>query len=215
MKLKPDGIGGEGAARQPCPLHRVLALLDPLLAGAALIENRNGLVIDGRTTRHPGYAVSARRRKRIEEIFGWNKATAGLRKRDLVAPPVVEQGTLFAVEQVEICLLPFQLNQQSSRALTAFLRPKPNLVEYLVNLRCTKFPCDGLSGVREPIQLSSNGMQNPILKNRRAGTRFLEVYDPAAAAVFSIASSSFRHHRIASSTRSWGSRPENGPSFMR
>jgi transposase len=36
--------------------------------------------IDGRTTRHPGYAVSARRRKRIEEIFGWTKATAGLRK---------------------------------------------------------------------------------------------------------------------------------------
>jgi IS5 family transposase len=36
--------------------------------------------IDGRTTRHPGYAISGRRRKRIEEIFGWTKATAGLRK---------------------------------------------------------------------------------------------------------------------------------------
>jgi hypothetical protein len=30
--------------------------------------------------RHPGYAISGRRRKRIEEIFGWTKATAGLRK---------------------------------------------------------------------------------------------------------------------------------------
>jgi hypothetical protein len=36
--------------------------------------------IDGRTTRHSGYAVSQRIRKRIEEIFGWVKATGGLRK---------------------------------------------------------------------------------------------------------------------------------------
>jgi hypothetical protein len=27
--------------------------------------------IDGRTTRHAGYAVSQRRRKRVEETFGW------------------------------------------------------------------------------------------------------------------------------------------------
>jgi transposase len=36
--------------------------------------------IDARTTRHPGYAVSGRVRKRIEEVFGWAKATAGFRK---------------------------------------------------------------------------------------------------------------------------------------
>src|SRR6202049_5288892 len=36
--------------------------------------------IDGRTTRHPGYAVSGRVRKRIEEVFGWSKATAGFGK---------------------------------------------------------------------------------------------------------------------------------------
>lgn len=36
--------------------------------------------IDGRTTRHPGYAISLRIRKRIEEPFGWIKAAAGLRK---------------------------------------------------------------------------------------------------------------------------------------
>jgi hypothetical protein len=36
--------------------------------------------IDGRTTRHPGYAVSLRIRKRIEEVFGWFKSGAGLRK---------------------------------------------------------------------------------------------------------------------------------------
>jgi hypothetical protein len=36
--------------------------------------------IDARTTRHPGYAVSQRLRKRIEEIFGWMKTVGGLRK---------------------------------------------------------------------------------------------------------------------------------------
>ena len=36
--------------------------------------------IDGRTTRHPGYAVSLRKRKRIEEVFGWMKTAAGMRK---------------------------------------------------------------------------------------------------------------------------------------
>jgi transposase len=36
--------------------------------------------IDGRTTRHPGYAASQRVRKRIEEIFGWGKTVGGMRK---------------------------------------------------------------------------------------------------------------------------------------
>ena len=36
--------------------------------------------IDGRTTRHAGYAVSQVKRKRIEEIFGWLKTVALLRK---------------------------------------------------------------------------------------------------------------------------------------
>lgn len=36
--------------------------------------------IDRRTTRHAGYAVSQRLRKRIEEPFGWIKTAAGLRR---------------------------------------------------------------------------------------------------------------------------------------
>ena len=31
--------------------------------------------IDGRTTRHPGYEISGRKRKRVEEIYGWLKGT--------------------------------------------------------------------------------------------------------------------------------------------
>jgi hypothetical protein len=33
--------------------------------------------IDGRTSRHAGYARSQRARKRIEEAFGWIKTCAG------------------------------------------------------------------------------------------------------------------------------------------
>jgi transposase len=42
-------------------------------------QNANGRssAIDGRTTRHAGYALSQRIRKRIEEAFGWIKTIAG------------------------------------------------------------------------------------------------------------------------------------------
>ena len=36
--------------------------------------------VDGRTTRHPAYALSQRIRKRIEEAFGWSKTVGGMRK---------------------------------------------------------------------------------------------------------------------------------------
>jgi IS5 family transposase len=39
-----------------------------------------GSAIDGRTTRHVGYEVSQRKRKRIEEVFGWMKTVGMLRK---------------------------------------------------------------------------------------------------------------------------------------
>jgi IS5 family transposase len=41
---------------------------------------RRESAIDGRTTRHPGYEISQRKRKRIEEIFGWLKTVALMRK---------------------------------------------------------------------------------------------------------------------------------------
>jgi len=41
---------------------------------------RRTSAIDGRTTRHPGYAISQRVRKRVEEIFGWTKTVGGGRK---------------------------------------------------------------------------------------------------------------------------------------
>jgi len=47
-----------------------------------IAQNTSGRrsAIDGRTTRHPGYAASQRVRKRIEEAFGWIKTVGGLRQ---------------------------------------------------------------------------------------------------------------------------------------
>jgi transposase len=42
-------------------------------------KNRSS-AIDNRTTRHAGYSVSQRKRKRVEEIFGWMKTVGMLRK---------------------------------------------------------------------------------------------------------------------------------------
>lgn len=43
-------------------------------------QKRKQTALDGRTTRHPGYAVSQIIRKRVEEPFGWGKVIGGLRK---------------------------------------------------------------------------------------------------------------------------------------
>src|SRR5271169_4815217 len=43
-------------------------------------SRNGGSAIDGRTTRHAGYQVSQRKRKRIEEVFGWLKTVGMLRK---------------------------------------------------------------------------------------------------------------------------------------
>jgi transposase len=41
---------------------------------------RETTILDRRTTRHPGYQISQRLRKRVEEIFGWLKTVGGGRK---------------------------------------------------------------------------------------------------------------------------------------
>jgi transposase len=47
-----------------------------------IAQNQSGRrsAIDRRTTRHAGYAISLRIRKRIEEVFGWSKSAAGQAK---------------------------------------------------------------------------------------------------------------------------------------
>jgi transposase len=59
-----------------------VAALRALNVTPHLAQNTSGRrsAIDRRTTRHPGYALSQRLRKRIEEAFGWIKTCGGLRK---------------------------------------------------------------------------------------------------------------------------------------
>lgn len=45
--------------------------------------------IDTRTTRHEGYSLSQRARKRIEEFFGWGKTVGGLAKTRFIGPDKV------------------------------------------------------------------------------------------------------------------------------
>jgi transposase len=59
-----------------------------------------------RTTRHAGYAVSQRCRKRIEEVFGWVKAQAGLAKVKLRGRPKAETTFIFAAAAYNLIRLP-------------------------------------------------------------------------------------------------------------
>jgi transposase len=54
--------------------------LRDLLATPHVAQKDKGTAIDKRTTRHEGYRVSQRIRKRVEEIFGWLKTIGCLRK---------------------------------------------------------------------------------------------------------------------------------------
>src|SRR5262245_3234362 len=52
MKLEPHGVGRERPARQPRPLDRAFALLDPLLARATLVVDRDDALGRAAHVRH-------------------------------------------------------------------------------------------------------------------------------------------------------------------
>lgn len=62
--------------------------------------------IDRRTTRHPGYAVSQRIRKRVEEVFGWVKAQAGLDQVKLRGCRKAEAAFTFATAAYNLIRIP-------------------------------------------------------------------------------------------------------------
>jgi transposase len=71
-------------------------------------QNTNGRrsAIDGRTTRHGGYAVSQRIRKRIEEAFGWIKTIAGQEKTKLRGRDRVEWAFTLSAAAYNLVRLP-------------------------------------------------------------------------------------------------------------
>jgi transposase len=62
--------------------------------------------IDGRTTRHAGYQVSLRVRKRIEEVFGWMKVIGGQRKTRYRGTPRVGWMFTLAAAAYDLIRLP-------------------------------------------------------------------------------------------------------------
>ncbi len=60
-------------------------------------QKKVGSAIDGRTTRHAGYAVSLKKRKRLEEIFSWAKTVGGLRKAEFIGLAKVKAQTVFTL----------------------------------------------------------------------------------------------------------------------
>jgi transposase len=58
-------------------------------------RKNKGSAIDKRTTRHAGYGVSLKIRKRVEEVFGWSKTVGPLRKARFVGLAKVKAQTLF------------------------------------------------------------------------------------------------------------------------
>ena len=62
--------------------------------------------IDGRTTRHAGYGVSPRVRKRIEEVFGWMKTVGGQRKTRFRGTARVGMAFTFAAAAYNLIRMP-------------------------------------------------------------------------------------------------------------
>jgi transposase len=62
--------------------------------------------VDGRTTRHIGYDISQRCRKRIEEVFGWIKSSAGLAKVKLRGRNRVDAAFTLALAAYNLVRLP-------------------------------------------------------------------------------------------------------------
>jgi hypothetical protein len=60
-------------------------------------QKKVGRAIDGRTTRHPGYAVSIKKRKLVAETFGWTKTVGGLRKARFIGLAKVKAQTVFTL----------------------------------------------------------------------------------------------------------------------
>jgi transposase len=81
-----------------------------------IAQNQSGRrsAIDRRTTRHPGYAVSQRIRKRVEEAFGWAKTVAGLRKMRHRGRPKVDWQFTLAMAAYDLVRLPKLLAQPAA-----------------------------------------------------------------------------------------------------
>ena len=67
---------------------------------------RRKTAIDGRATRHAGYTISQRCRKRIEEVFGWIKTTGGIAQVKVRGLAKVQAVFIFAIVAYNLVRIP-------------------------------------------------------------------------------------------------------------
>jgi len=72
MRIPEHPATDSDDTRPPVPTHS--ATCDAL----HVAQKSRYSAIDARTTRHEGYALSIKHRKRIEEAFGWAKTVGGM-----------------------------------------------------------------------------------------------------------------------------------------
>jgi transposase len=71
-----------------------------------IAAKKTGSALDERTTRHAGYAISQRRRKLVEEVFGWMKTIAGIRQTKLRGTERVQWQFIFAAACYNLVRIP-------------------------------------------------------------------------------------------------------------
>jgi transposase len=79
------------------------------------ISGYRGSMVDGRTTRHRGYRISQRRRKRVEEFFGWMKTVGVLRKARHRGTRLVNWAFELAAAAYNLIRMRSLLSQSASR----------------------------------------------------------------------------------------------------
>lgn len=80
MLLSAGTKGGTVGGDKAFDVASFVAGVRALSVTPHVAQKVSGSAIDGRTTRHAGYAISQRKRKLIEQVFGWMKTVGGLRK---------------------------------------------------------------------------------------------------------------------------------------
>src|SRR5664279_4041627 len=80
--LSEDHFTVDGTLIEAWASHKSFKPKDekPLPIGGCIKVTNRRSAIDARTTRHEGYATSQRKRKRVEETFGWGKVVGLIRK---------------------------------------------------------------------------------------------------------------------------------------
>jgi hypothetical protein len=109
----------EARVRRDHPLRAIRTIVNEALSALErelrsmnvtphVAQNTSGRssAIDGRTTRHGGYAVSQCIRKRIEEAFGWIKTVAGQKKTSFRGRDRVGWAFTFAAAAYNLVRLP-------------------------------------------------------------------------------------------------------------